>query len=129
MAVPPPAPNTAAPTTDPIAPTPELSRAALLASTCPPLIPEMILVLAEVLGQMMVDKLSPVVVPTLVKLFGDDKTQEEPAPLPTISLPSILLVWLQKVSDLRVLAGFSLLPPPLLLLLHYFPLPLLPFFH
>lgn len=72
---------------------------------------------------MAVDKpATPVVVPMLVKLFGEDDPQEEPALLPTITFPSSLLALLPEVSDLSVLAGLiyfvathtSAVPPLLL---------------
>lgn len=79
--------------------------------------------LAKVLGQIAVDKLSPIVVLTLDELLGDSQLQEEPAPLPTSSLPSRLLVLLLEVSDLGILEGLipsvasptSSLPPLLFL--------------
>lgn len=65
------------------------------------------LVLVEALGQITVDTLASMVVPTLAELFGEDEPQKKPALLPTISLPSSLLVLLLEVSDLGIKAGLA----------------------
>lgn len=57
---------------------------------------------------MTVDKpATPIMVPTLEELVGENKPQEEPASLPTISLPSNLLVLLPEVSNLGILVGLT----------------------
>lgn len=66
---------------------------------------DMVPVLVEVLGQIMVDKRPPVVVPMLAEVFREDNPQEKFALLLAISLLSSLMMWLPEISDLDVLAG------------------------
>lgn len=47
------------------------------------------------------------VVPTLAELFGEDELQEDPNTLPTISLPSSLLVLASEVLDLGIQAALA----------------------
>lgn len=61
--------------------------------------------LAEALRQMMVEKLALAEVRLLAELFGEDKPQEDLFMLPTISLPSSLLVLFPEVFNLSVLTG------------------------
>lgn len=126
-----PVPATAAPTPVSVAPTPEPSWADHLTSTCPLLTSEMVPVLAEELGKMTVDKLSPVVVPLLAELFGEDELQEELTSLPAISFSSSLLALLPEVFDLSVLVGLTLaiVTHTSAAPLHCFSLPLFPLSH
>lgn len=87
-------PSTISPTPPPVATTLEQSCEWRLWSTCLPLMAETVLAGVEVLGYTIVDKLAPMEIPLLAEHFDEDQPQGDPAALPTISLPSSLLILL-----------------------------------